>query len=202
MTDRAVLAHHTVMRGSRHRRVLLATACGLADGGSRRGPRARVQRGIESRADPGAVPRPGGRRLPRLRTPTGQDPATGRRRACKRHRRRRPRAAPRQGAGARGPGARRRPRRCAPVSLHGLPLQEQRIATLEKALRAARRQDFRALSVAYVDFILAGPKVGSPRERDRHPSPAVLARRDRARGGESTVDSGTRRLYTRAIPGS
>jgi hypothetical protein len=38
-------------------------------------------------------------------------------------------------------------------------VQEQRIATLEKALRAARRQDFRALSIAYVDFILAGPKV-------------------------------------------
>ena len=30
---------------------------------------------------------------------------------------------------------------------------------LEKALRAARRQDFRALSIAYVDFILAGPKI-------------------------------------------
>ena len=29
---------------------------------------------------------------------------------------------------------------------------------LERALRAGRRQDFRALSVAYVDFILAGPK--------------------------------------------
>jgi hypothetical protein len=37
-------------------------------------------------------------------------------------------------------------------------LQEGRIAMLERALRAARRQDFRALSVAYVDFILAGPK--------------------------------------------
>ena len=37
-------------------------------------------------------------------------------------------------------------------------LQDRRIAMLERALRAARRQDFRALSVAYVDFILAGPK--------------------------------------------
>jgi hypothetical protein len=37
-------------------------------------------------------------------------------------------------------------------------LQEQRIGMLETALRAARRQDFRALSVAYVDFILAGPE--------------------------------------------
>lgn len=37
-------------------------------------------------------------------------------------------------------------------------LQDRRLAMLERALRAARRQDFRALSVAYVDFILAGPK--------------------------------------------
>jgi hypothetical protein len=38
-------------------------------------------------------------------------------------------------------------------------LQDRRIGMLETALRAARRQDFRALSVAYVDFILAGPEV-------------------------------------------
>jgi hypothetical protein len=38
-------------------------------------------------------------------------------------------------------------------------LQERRLAMLERALRAARRQDFRALSVAYVDFVLAGPEV-------------------------------------------
>lgn len=37
-------------------------------------------------------------------------------------------------------------------------LQDRRIGMLEKALRAARRQDFRALSVVYVDFILAGPE--------------------------------------------
>ncbi len=37
-------------------------------------------------------------------------------------------------------------------------LQDRRIEMLEKALRAAQRQDFRALSVAYVDFILAGPE--------------------------------------------
>jgi hypothetical protein len=37
-------------------------------------------------------------------------------------------------------------------------LQDRRLGMLETALRAARRQDFRALSVAYVDFILAGPK--------------------------------------------
>jgi hypothetical protein len=38
-------------------------------------------------------------------------------------------------------------------------LQDRRLGMLEKALRAARKQDFRALSVAYVDFILAGPDV-------------------------------------------
>jgi hypothetical protein len=37
-------------------------------------------------------------------------------------------------------------------------VQHRRIGMLERALRAARKQDFRALSVAYVDFILAGPK--------------------------------------------
>lgn len=37
-------------------------------------------------------------------------------------------------------------------------LQDRRIGMLERALRAARRQDFRALSIAYVDFILAGPE--------------------------------------------
>ena len=37
-------------------------------------------------------------------------------------------------------------------------LQDRRLGMLERALRAARRQDFRALSVAYVDFILAGPE--------------------------------------------
>jgi hypothetical protein len=38
-------------------------------------------------------------------------------------------------------------------------LQDGRLAMLERALRAARKQDFRALGVAYVDFMLAGPKV-------------------------------------------
>lgn len=37
-----------------------------------------------------------------------------------------------------------------------LDLQERRLAILDRALRAARRQDFRTMSVAYVDFVLAG----------------------------------------------
>jgi hypothetical protein len=51
----------------------------------------------------------------------------------------------------------------APSALRGrlerwFDLQHKRIGMLERAMRAARKQDFRALSVAYVDFILAGPK--------------------------------------------
>ncbi len=37
-------------------------------------------------------------------------------------------------------------------------LQDRRTGMLQRALRAARRQDFRALSIAYVDFMLAGPE--------------------------------------------
>jgi hypothetical protein len=37
-----------------------------------------------------------------------------------------------------------------------LALQERRIGMLEKADAAGRRQDFRALGIAYVDFLLAG----------------------------------------------
>jgi hypothetical protein len=37
-----------------------------------------------------------------------------------------------------------------------LGLQQRRLGMLEKAHAAGRRQDFRALSIAYVDFLLAG----------------------------------------------
>ncbi len=50
------------------------------------------------------------------------------------------------------------PAELRPALARWFRLQERRIGMLEKALRAARRQDFRALSVAYVDFILAGPE--------------------------------------------
>lgn len=39
-----------------------------------------------------------------------------------------------------------------------LVLQQRRLGMLEKAHAAGRRQDFRALSIAYVDFLLAGPE--------------------------------------------
>ena len=41
-----------------------------------------------------------------------------------------------------------------------LLLQQRRLGILEKAQAAGRRQDFRALSVAYVDFLLAGRDTG------------------------------------------
>jgi hypothetical protein len=41
-----------------------------------------------------------------------------------------------------------------------LGLQERRLGMLENADAAGRRQDFRALSVAYVDFLLAGSETG------------------------------------------
>ena len=37
-------------------------------------------------------------------------------------------------------------------------LHDRRLGMLEEAVRAAGRQDYRAMSVAYVDFILAGPE--------------------------------------------
>jgi hypothetical protein len=50
------------------------------------------------------------------------------------------------------------PRELRPMLTRWFELQDRRIGLLERALRAARREDFRALSVAYVDFILAGPE--------------------------------------------
>lgn len=42
-----------------------------------------------------------------------------------------------------------------------LALQQRRLRILEKARAAGRRQDFRTMSVAYIDFILAGRDTGS-----------------------------------------
>ena len=41
-----------------------------------------------------------------------------------------------------------------------LTRQERRLEMLEQAQAAGRRQDFRALSIAYVDFLLAGGETG------------------------------------------
>jgi hypothetical protein len=42
-----------------------------------------------------------------------------------------------------------------------LVLQQDRLGILEKAQAAGRRQDFRTMSVAYVDFLLAGRETGN-----------------------------------------
>ena len=41
-----------------------------------------------------------------------------------------------------------------------LALQQRRLGILERAQAAGRRQDFRTMSVAYVDFLLAGRETG------------------------------------------
>jgi len=53
------------------------------------------------------------------------------------------------------------PRELEPEVRRWLVLQQRRLRILEKAQAAGRRQDFRALSVAYVDFLLAGRDTGA-----------------------------------------
>src|SRR5262245_40768110 len=50
-------------------------------------------------------------------------------------------------------------------------LQERRIGRLEAAVAAGKRQDFRTMSVAYVDFILAGSDTGKLGARIGIPHP-------------------------------
>ena len=64
-----------------------------------------------------------------------------------------------------------------------LVLQERRLGMLEKAQAAGRQQDFRTMSVAYVDFLLAGSKTGAARQGDRDPAPALLSREPASFGG-------------------
>ena len=52
-----------------------------------------------------------------------------------------------------------------------LALQDRRLGMLEKAQAAGRRQDFRTMSVAYVDFMLEGSETGQLGERIGIPHP-------------------------------
>ncbi len=52
-----------------------------------------------------------------------------------------------------------------------LALQQRRLRILEKAQAAGRRQDFRTMSVAYVDFLLAGRETGGLGEAIGIPHP-------------------------------
>lgn len=50
-------------------------------------------------------------------------------------------------------------------------LQDRRIVMLERALRAARRQDYLAVGVAYTDFTLSGPAIARLGEEIGVPHP-------------------------------
>ena len=52
-----------------------------------------------------------------------------------------------------------------------LALQDRRLGMLEKAQAAGRQQDFRTMSVAYVDFMLEGSETGRLGERIGIPHP-------------------------------
>ncbi len=138
--------------------MLLATACGLLTAGV--ATVLVLVFSAESKAEPtraqylaqvAAVCRVYGPRLDRIRPPDVAEPANVIAAVV--------RALPLVKAQEREVRALQAPRALRASLAAWFAAQERRIATLEKALRAARRQDFRALSIAYVDFILAGPKV-------------------------------------------
>ncbi len=52
------------------------------------------------------------------------------------------------------------PEELRPKVAQWLILQDRRLGMLEKAQAAGRQQDFRTMSVAYVDFLLAGSETG------------------------------------------
>jgi hypothetical protein len=145
------------MRASRHQRALLATACAFLTAGV--ATVLVLVFSAESKAEPtraqyfarvAAICRVYGPRLDRIRPPDVAEPANVIAAVT--------RALPLVRAQERDVRALRAPRELRASLARWFDLQERRIGTLEKALHAARRQDFRALSVAYVDFILAGPE--------------------------------------------
>jgi hypothetical protein len=145
------------MRTSRHRRALLGAACAVLTAGA--AAALFLAFSADSRAEPtqeqyfarvAAVCRVYGPRLDRIRPPDVAEPANviaavGR-------------ALPLVKAQEREVKQLRPPGELRTEIARWFELQDRRIGMLERALRAARRQDFRALSVAYVDFILAGPE--------------------------------------------
>lgn len=145
------------MRPSRRPRALIAAACAVLTAGAA----ATVVLGFstESRAEPtqaqylaqiAAICRVYGPRLDRIRPPDVAEPANVIAAVT--------RALPLVKAQQRKVRRLRAPGELRARLARWFELQERRTGLLEKALRAARRQDFRALSVAYVDFMLAGPE--------------------------------------------
>jgi hypothetical protein len=146
------------MRTSRQRRIFLGTAGAVLSAGV--AAALVLVFSAESKAEPtraqylarvAAICRVYGPRLDRIRPPDVAEPANVIDAVV--------RALPLVMAQERDVRALRAPNELRASLANWFAVQERRIATLEKALRAARRQDFRALSVAYVDFILAGPEV-------------------------------------------
>ena len=164
----------------------------LPDGRSRRGHRPRVQRGIESQADPGPVPCPGGGRLSQLTGPrstgsghrtwpsrqTSSPPSTAR---CpsSRHRSARSGRCRRRRSCARGSHVVRRSgsrigcsKRCARVPAPVFPHDERRTSTSSSRGQVARSEP---------------------------PSASVTRMLERRLGTSQAdrLDSGMRRLYSR-----
>lgn len=145
------------MRAPRHRHVLLGAACAALTVGAAAAV-VLVFR-ADSRAEPtqaqyfarvAAVCRVYGPRLDRIRPPDVAEPANVIAAVGL--------ALPLIKAQERAVKALRAPGELRTRLARWFDLQDRRIGLLEKALRAGRRQDFRSLSVAYVDFILAGPE--------------------------------------------
>jgi hypothetical protein len=145
------------MRTSRHRHALLGAACAVLTAGV--AAALLLVFSADSRAEPtqaqyfarvAAICRVYGPRLDRIRPPDVAEPANVIAAVA--------RALPLVRAQEREVRQLRAPKELRTRLARWFALQDQRIGMLEKALRAARRQDFRALSVAYVDFILAGPE--------------------------------------------
>ena len=191
------------MRTLRRRRALLGAACARPDGRESR-PRSSSSSARDSRAEPtqaqylarvAAICRVYGPRLDRIRPPDVAEPANvidavTRALPLVRAQERRVR------------GTRAARRSCARRLARWFDLQDRRLGMLETALRAARRQDFRALERRLRRLHPRGVGDGASRERDRHPPPTVLGAAGCAGRESTTLTAGTPRLYTRPIPGS
>ena len=179
-----------VMRTLRRRRALLGAACAVLAAGV--AATVVLVFSANSRAEPtraqylaqvAAICRVYG---PQAR----QDPATRRRRACERDRRRHPRPPARQGAAARRSGHSRRRRSCASGSRAGSSSRIGESAGSRRRSRAGRRAGFphdeRCLRRLHPRRL----RDGSSRERDRHPPPALLTIDRPARRKRRIVDCG------------
>jgi hypothetical protein len=152
-----MLREDVMMRYAKRRRALLSATCAVSAVGI--AAAVVLVFSSSSRAEPtqaqylarvAAICRVYGPQLDRIRPPDVAEPANVIAAVT--------RALPLVTAQEREVKALKAPRQLRPMLARWFDLQDRRIGMLERALRAARREDFRALSVAYVDFILAGPE--------------------------------------------